>query len=79
MDDPTRGVDVGAKVEVYKLINHITSQGAAVILISSDMPELLSMSDRIMVMRKGKMAVLMDVDQCTQEIILKHAAGSVEK
>jgi ABC-type sugar transport system ATPase subunit len=78
MDDPTRGVDVGAKVEVYKLINQITAAGAAVILISSDMPELLSMSDRIMIMKKGRVSGIMDVKECTQEIILKHAAGSVE-
>lgn len=76
MDDPTRGVDVGAKVEVYHLINQITAQGASVMLISSDMPELLGISDRIMVMKKGRVTAIMDTGECTQELILEKAAGS---
>ena len=76
MDDPTRGVDVGAKVEVYNLINQITAQGASVLLISSDMPELLGISDRIMVMKKGRVTAIMNADECTQELILEKAAGS---
>lgn len=76
MDDPTRGVDVGAKVEVYNLINQITAQGASVLLISSDMPELLGISDRIMVMKKGRITAIMNADECTQELILEKAAGS---
>lgn len=77
MDDPTRGVDIGAKVEVYKLINEITSKGSSVILISSDLPELFNMADRVMVMRKGRVATIMDIENCTQEMILEHAAGGI--
>ncbi|NLT98695.1 MAG: sugar ABC transporter ATP-binding protein [Christensenellaceae bacterium] len=76
MDDPTRGVDVGAKVEVYNLINNLVAKGAGVILISSDMPELLGMSDRIMIMRKGTVAAVSDISECSQQYILKLAAGS---
>ena len=79
MDDPTRGVDVGAKVEVYKLINQITAMGASVIMISSDMPELLGISDNIMVMKRGRIAALLNAKECTQEIILQKAAGSEKK
>ena len=54
LDEPTRGIDVGAKLEVYELINQLTEQGKAVILVSSEMPELLGMSDRIIVLSDGK-------------------------
>ena len=76
MDDPTRGVDVGAKVEIYKLINSITAGGGCVLLISSDMPELLGISDKIMVMRNGRSVAVLNTKECTQEIILEKAAGS---
>lgn len=75
MDDPTRGVDVGAKVEVYNLINNITSNGASVILISSDLPELFNIADRVMVMRKGRVATIMNIEDCSQEMIIEYAAG----
>ncbi len=75
MDDPTRGVDVGAKVEVYKLINQLTADGAGVILISSDMPELLGISDNILVMKKGRIVASFDAKKCTQENIVQKAAG----
>src|ERR1700709_2862541 len=52
-DEPTRGVDVGAKVEIYHLMNRLTARGAAIIMISSELPELLGMSDRILVMHRG--------------------------
>jgi ABC-type sugar transport system ATPase subunit len=76
MDDPTRGVDVGAKVEVYNLINKLVAKGAGVIFISTDMPELLGMSDRIMIMKKGSVAAISDISECSQQYILKLAAGS---
>ncbi|MGE5604371.1 MAG: sugar ABC transporter ATP-binding protein [Bacteroidota bacterium] len=75
MDEPTRGIDVGAKVEVYKLINQITSEGAGVILISSEMPELLGISDRILVMKKGRVVADLNIKDCNQEIIMQKAAG----
>jgi len=76
MDDPTRGVDVGAKVEVYKIINEITAKGDSVLMISSDMPELLAISDTIMVMKKGEVTAILPASECTQEIIFEKAAGS---
>lgn len=76
MDDPTRGVDVGAKVEVYNLINKLVDKGVGVILISTDMPELLGMSDRIMIMKRGTVAAISDIRECSQQYILKLAAGS---
>ena len=76
MDDPTRGVDVGAKVEIYKIINELTAKGCGVLMISSDMPELLAMADTIMVMKKGKVAAIMPAKEATQEIIFAKAAGS---
>jgi ABC-type sugar transport system ATPase subunit len=75
MDDPTRGIDIGAKVEVYKLINELTRSKCAVILISSEMPELIGMSDRIIVARNGAIVANLDVENCTQELIMKHIAG----
>lgn len=75
MDDPTRGVDVGAKVEIYKIINELTAKGYGVLMISSDMPELLAMSDTIMVMKKGEVTAILPAGECTQEIIFEKAAG----
>ena len=60
MDEPTRGIDVGAKYEIYKLIHQLADQGKAVILVSSELPELLGMSDRIMVVHEGKVTGIMD-------------------
>ena len=76
MDDPTRGVDVGAKVEIYKLINELTARGDGVLMISSDMPELLGIADTIMVMKKGRVSGILPAKDCTQEIIFEKAAGS---
>ena len=75
LDEPTRGVDVGAKVEIYNAINSLIQQGIGVIMISSEMPEILGMSDRIIVMCEGrKTGELLRAD-ATQEIILKYATG----
>jgi len=76
MDDPTRGVDVGAKVEIYKLINELTARGDGVLMISSDMPELLGIADTIMVMKKGYVSAILPAEGCTQELIFEKAAGS---
>ncbi len=75
MDEPTRGVDVGAKQEIYKLMNEWTSEGLAVVLITSEMPELLAMSDRILVMHRGQVTAEFSRDQATQEKILSAALG----
>jgi ribose transport system ATP-binding protein len=74
-DEPTRGIDVGAKVEIYRLINRLTADGAAVIMISSELPEILGMSDRILVLRKGEIAAELTAEGATQESILLYAVG----
>ena len=79
IEEPTRGVDVGARVEVYNLINEITGNGGAVLMISSDMPELLGISDNIMVMKRGRVTAMLESGECTQELILEKAAGSEMK
>jgi ribose transport system ATP-binding protein len=74
-DEPTRGVDVGAKVEIYNLMNQLTESGAGIIMISSELPELLGMSDRILVMRGGRIQQQFDAGSATQENVLKAALG----
>jgi ABC-type sugar transport system ATPase subunit len=76
LDEPTRGVDVGAKHEIYELMNKWTSDGLAIILITSEMPELLAMSDRIIVMHRGSITAEFDSEQATQEKILHAAMGA---
>jgi ribose transport system ATP-binding protein len=75
LDEPTRGVDVGAKHEIYELMNKWTSDGLAIILITSEMPELLAMSDRIIVMHRGSITAEFNTGQATQEKILHAAMG----
>ena len=72
-DEPTRGVDVGAKVEIYKVINELANQGAGIIMISSDLPELLGISDRILVMKEGKIVRELDRAEATEQEIIKNA------
>ena len=74
-DEPTRGVDVGAKLEIYQLINRLTDAGAGVLMISSELPELLGMSDRILVMRGGRIQAEFDAAAATQERVLSAALG----
>jgi D-xylose transport system ATP-binding protein len=73
LDEPTRGVDVGAKVEVYEIINKLTEEGKAVLLVSSELPELLAMSDHIIILSKGKIGGTFDRKEATQEAILNAA------
>ncbi|HPY78215.1 MAG TPA: ATP-binding cassette domain-containing protein, partial [Anaerohalosphaeraceae bacterium] len=75
LDEPTRGVDVGAKQEIYELMNQWTQAGIAIVLITSEMPELLAMSDRILVMHRGRITAELDSRQATQEKILSAALG----
>jgi ribose transport system ATP-binding protein len=74
-DEPTRGIDVGAKEEIYRIMVELLQQGKSIIMISSDMPELVAMSDRIIVMRNGRASALLDKDAINQETVLKHAIG----
>lgn len=75
LDEPTRGIDVGAKVEVHQLVDNLAAQGMAIILISSDLPEVLAMSDRILVMREGRQMAILDQREATQERVLSAAMG----
>jgi methyl-galactoside transport system ATP-binding protein len=71
MDEPTRGIDVGAKYEIYQLMIELTNQGKGVIMVSSEMPELIGITDRIMVMSNGRLAGILDTKTATQEEILR--------
>jgi ribose transport system ATP-binding protein len=73
-DEPTRGIDVGAKYEIYGLMNRLAAQGKAIVMISSELPEALGMSDRILVMHEGRAkGEIRDVPRATQEDILAMA------
>jgi len=74
-DEPTRGVDVGAKTEIYQLMNRLTASGVAIIMISSEMLEVLGMSDRVLVMRDGRITGAFPAEEATQERILQCALG----
>jgi ribose transport system ATP-binding protein len=76
-DEPTRGIDVGAKSEIYKLMNQLAAQGKSIIMISSEMPELLRMSDRILVMCEGEKTGELSIEEATQEKIMALAAPRV--
>ena len=74
-DEPTRGIDVGAKTEIYQLMNRLVEQGVAIIMISSELPEIMGMSDRIIVMHEGEIAGEMSREEATQEKIMHLATG----
>ncbi|MBI1173170.1 ATP-binding cassette domain-containing protein [bacterium] len=74
-DEPTRGVDVGAKAEVHNIIRQLASEGVAVLVISSDLPEVLALADRVLVMREGAQAGILDIAEATQERVIGLAAG----
>jgi ribose transport system ATP-binding protein len=74
-DEPTRGIDVGAKVEIYNLMNRLTARGAGILMISSELPELLGMSDRILVMHRGRIQAEFDAADATEERVLTAALG----
>ena len=74
-DEPTRGIDVGAKFEIYKLMNSLSDQGIGIIMISSELPEVLGMSDRVVVFQNGRITGELDIKDATQEKILEYATG----
>jgi ABC-type sugar transport system ATPase subunit len=76
LDEPTRGIDVGAKTEVYRLMNQLVENGVTVIMISSELPEIMGMSDRIVVMSEGKKTAELERNEVDQETIMKYATGS---
>ncbi len=75
LDEPTRGIDVGAKAEVHHMINELAQEGIAIIMISSDLPEVLAMSDRVLVMREGQQMAIFDRAEATQERVMTAAMG----
>ena len=75
LDEPTRGVDVGGKAEIYTIINQLAERGVAIVMVSSELPEVLAMSDRILVMHQGRQSGLFDAEGATQERIMTAAAG----
>jgi ribose transport system ATP-binding protein len=75
VDEPTRGIDVGAKAEVHLLLSRLAQQGVGILMISSELPEILGMSDRILVMREGRIAGELDRAEATQEAIMSLATG----
>ena len=76
MDEPTRGVDVGAKAEIHRLMSELAGRGLGILLISSELPELLGMSDRILVMHRGRITGELRRDEATQEKIMTLATGA---
>lgn len=75
LDEPTRGIDVGTKSEIYSLIDKLAKQGMAILLVSSEMPELFAVCDRIMVVRQGRIVLEGESSTLSQEILMKHAFG----
>jgi putative multiple sugar transport system ATP-binding protein len=78
LDEPTRGIDVGAKYEIYGIINRLADEGKAIIVISSEMPELLGITDRLYVMNEGRFVAEMPVEEASQETIMRAIMKSWE-
>jgi ribose transport system ATP-binding protein len=77
LDEPTRGVDVGGKAEIYQTINRLAAAGTAIVMVSSELPEVLAMSDRILVMREGRQTAILDAKSTTQEQIITAATAGL--
>lgn len=75
LDEPTRGIDVGAKADVHRFIDELAASGIAIVMISSDLPEVLAMSDRVAVMREGELRAIFPRDQASQELVMQTAVG----
>lgn len=75
LDEPTRGIDIGAKKDIYDLMNELTSQGVTIIMVSSELPEIIGMSDRIMVVHEGRMAGILNREEADQKRIMTMATG----
>jgi ABC-type sugar transport system ATPase subunit len=76
LDDPTRGIDIGAKQDIYRLIDELAGEGKAILLVSSELPELLRCADRILVLNKGRVAARYDAREATQEMIMSAATNA---
>lgn len=75
LDEPTRGVDIGAKKEIYSVINNLAAKGVAIIMVSSELPEVLGMSDRVMIVREGRISGFIDREEANQEKVMTLATG----
>jgi rhamnose transport system ATP-binding protein len=78
VDEPTRGIDVGTKAEVHRLLSDLAAGGVAVLMISSELPEVLGVSDRVLVMREGRLAAEFSREQATEEAVMSAAMGTRE-
>jgi rhamnose transport system ATP-binding protein len=76
IDEPTRGIDVGTKSEVHRLLSTLASRGMGVLMISSELPEVLGMADRVVVMREGRVTATIDRDEATPENVMRAATQS---
>ena len=76
LDEPTRGIDVGAKAEVHQIIDELAASGMAIILISSDLPEVIAMSDRVLVMREGRQTGMFERAEADEQRIITAAMGA---
>jgi ribose transport system ATP-binding protein len=74
-DEPTRGIDVGAKYAIYQLLDQLAAQGIGVVLISSELPEILGMTDRVAVFHEGRITAVVDTRTTDQETLMHHASG----
>ena len=74
-DEPTRGIDIGAKDEIYRMIDDLAKSGVSILIISSDLPEIMTIADRVCVMREGRLVADLDIADASQEIIASYAAG----
>jgi len=75
LDEPTRGVDIGSKNEIYKIIDSLTKEGTAVLMVSSDLPEVLGMSDRILVIRDGVVVKELLAEEANEENVILYSSG----
>jgi ABC-type sugar transport system ATPase subunit len=78
-DEPTRGIDIATKVEIYRILDELAAAGKAILLISSEMPEVLGLCDRLIVMRNGRIATILDRVKFDMETVFAHAAGIVDR
>ncbi|MBT8425181.1 MAG: ATP-binding cassette domain-containing protein, partial [Silicimonas sp.] len=77
VDEPTRGIDIQAKAEVHAILRKLAGQGVAIVIISSDLPEVLSIADRVLVMREGRLVASFPGDEVTEESVMRRAVGGV--
>jgi ABC-type sugar transport system ATPase subunit len=78
VDEPTHGIDVGAKAEIYKIIDKLTNEGISILLVSSELPELILLCDRIAIMYHGKMVGILNREEFSQERIMSYATGQLQ-